>query len=99
MNACVGVAAGRKVTTEHQAFATRTPGLLDLAAWLSEAGCTHEAMEVTGVYWKPVWHILEDEESFTLGTRQSAAHPQRSGPQERPEGRGLDRRPSGARAD
>ena len=37
---------------------------LELAAWLTEAGCTHVAMEATGVYWKPVWHILE--ESFTL---------------------------------
>ena len=66
VNACVRIAADRKVTTEHQEFATTTAGLLDLAAWLSEAGCTHVAMEVTGVYWKPVWHILEDEESFTL---------------------------------
>ena len=44
----------------------RRPGLLELAAWLTEAGCTHVAMEATGVYWKPVWHVLEDEESFTL---------------------------------
>ena len=66
VNACVRIAADRKVTTEHQEFATTTAGLLDLAAWLSEAGCTHVAMEATGVYWKPVWHILEDEESFTL---------------------------------
>ena len=66
VTACVRVAAGRKVTTEHQEFATTTAGLLHLAAWLSEAGCTHVAMEATGVYWKPVWHILEDEESFTL---------------------------------
>ncbi len=60
------VAAGRKVTTEHREFATTTAGLLALAAWLTEAGCTHVAMEATGVYWKPVWHILEDEASLTL---------------------------------
>ncbi|MXY78179.1 MAG: IS110 family transposase [Chloroflexi bacterium] len=66
VNACVRVAAGRTVTTEHREFATTTAGLLELAAWLTEAGCTHVAMEATGVYWKPVWHILEDEESFTL---------------------------------
>ena len=36
------------------------------STWLTEAGCTHVAMEATGVYWKPVWHVLEDEESFTL---------------------------------
>ena len=31
-----------------------------LSDWLAEAGCTHVAMEATGVYWKPVWHILSD---------------------------------------
>ena len=66
VNACVRIAAGRKVTTEHREFATTTAGLLELAAWLTEAGCTHVAMEATGVYWKPVWHVLEDEASFTL---------------------------------
>ena len=66
VNACARIAAGRKVTTEHREFATTTAGLLALAAWLTEAGCTHVAMEATGVYWKPVWHILEDEASFTL---------------------------------
>ena len=65
VNACVRIAAGRKATTEHREFATTTAGLLDLAAWLTEASCTHVAMEATGVYWKPVWHILEDEESLT----------------------------------
>ena len=59
VNACVRIAAGRKVTTEHREFATTTAGLLELAAWLTEAGCTHVAMEATGVYWKPVWHVLE----------------------------------------
>ena len=66
VNACVRIAAGRKVTTEHREFATTTAGLLELAAWLTEAGCTHVTMEATGVYWKPVWHILEDEASLTL---------------------------------
>ena len=60
------IAAGRKATAEHREFATTTAGLLALAAWLTEAGCTHVAMEATGVYWKPVWHVLEDEASLTL---------------------------------
>ena len=64
VNACVRVAEGRTVTTGHREFATTTAGLLELAAWPSEADCTHVAMEATGVYWKPVWHVLE--ESFTL---------------------------------
>lgn len=33
--------------------------LLTLADWLSENGCTHVTMESTGVYWKPVWNVLE----------------------------------------
>src|SRR4051794_39097181 len=39
---------------------TPTPGLLALSGWLAQYGCTHIAMEATGVYWKPVWHILSD---------------------------------------
>jgi transposase len=31
---------------------------VELSAWLSEAKVTHVAMEATGVYWKPVWHVL-----------------------------------------
>ena len=46
--------------TEVRTFDTTTPGLLALSAWLAENGCTHVAMEATGVYWKPVWHILSD---------------------------------------
>jgi hypothetical protein len=30
-----------------------------MADWLAGLGCTHVAMESTGVYWKPVWHVLE----------------------------------------
>lgn len=36
-------------------------GLLELADWLSTHGCTHVVMESTGVYWKPVWHVLEGQ--------------------------------------
>src|SRR5262249_20600882 len=40
-------------------FATMTDELLQLGDWLSSAGCTHVAIESTGVYWKPVFNILE----------------------------------------
>jgi len=50
------------VTTEVKTFSTTTAGLLALSDWLSENGCTHVAMEATGVYWKPVWHVLSDGE-------------------------------------
>ena len=56
-------AAGAGLTTlvgEVHVVDTTTPGLLALSAWLAECGCTHVAMEATGVYWKPVWHILSD---------------------------------------
>ena len=58
--ACVRVMARRKVVRECRTFATTTDGLTSLLAWLSEARCTHVAMEATGVYWTPVWKILSD---------------------------------------
>src|SRR3954465_8287465 len=58
--AAVRLAAGGKVVREGRTFATPTAGLLGLAAWLAENGCTHAVMEATGVYWKPVWHILAE---------------------------------------
>jgi transposase len=58
--ACVRLALGDKVSREVRTFETTTSGLLLLRAWLTEMGCTHVAMEATGVYWKPVWNILSD---------------------------------------
>jgi transposase len=40
-------------------FGTMTEDLLELADWLTKEGCTHVAMESTGVYWKPVYNLLE----------------------------------------
>lgn len=53
--ACL-IVSGKKTT---RTFSTMTADLLQLADWLLEAGCTHVAMESTGVYWKPVHTILE----------------------------------------
>jgi transposase len=47
-------------TKEVRAFATMTDDLLALSDWLTAARCTHVAMESTGVYWKPVYDLLED---------------------------------------
>lgn len=44
---------------EVRTFGTTVDELLALVDWLSEAGCTHVAMESTGVYWKPVYNLLE----------------------------------------
>jgi transposase len=49
---------GRIEKLEHR-FGTFTEELEDMANWLAEHQVTHVAMEATGVYWKPVWNILE----------------------------------------
>jgi len=59
---CVRVRDGGEV----RRFATTTRGLLELADWVREAGCTRVAMEATGVYRKPVWHLLESEFELVL---------------------------------
>ena len=59
------------VEQDVQSFGTSTAELLGLSEWLSEKGCTHVAMEATGVYWKPVWHVLEGSFELVLA---NAAH-------------------------
>jgi transposase len=69
------VACVRCVSTpvhqEVRSFQTTTSGLQSLDEWLSSHACTHVAMEATGVYWKPVWHILEADFELVLA---NAAH-------------------------
>ena len=57
-------AGGRQVVTET--FGTMTPDLLALRDWLHAYGVTHVALESTGVYWKPVYYILEDTVTLLL---------------------------------
>ena len=60
VTACVRHMVDGVVNREVRTFDTTTKGLLALADWLAAEQCTHVAMEATGVYWKPVWHILCD---------------------------------------
>jgi transposase len=53
--------AGAEPVKELRTFGTMTADLLALADWLQEAGCTHVAMESTGVYWRPVYNLLEGQ--------------------------------------
>ena len=53
-----------QVQKEIQSFGTMTRDLEKLAAWLAAADCPIVAMESTGVYWQPIWNVLE--ERFTL---------------------------------
>ena len=54
------------VQHEVRTFGTVTAELLALAAWLEDHGCTHVVLESTGVYWKPVWHVLEGSVALIL---------------------------------
>jgi hypothetical protein len=53
--ACVRIVEGGDVSRSVRTFATTTASLIELGEWLEANGCTHAAMEATGVYWKPVW--------------------------------------------
>jgi transposase len=58
--ACVRLVVDGNVVKAVRTFETTTASLTTLSDWLAENKCTHVAMEATGVYWKPVWHILAD---------------------------------------
>jgi len=58
--ACVRHMVDGAVKREVRTFKTTTKDLMALSEWLSAEGCTDVAMEATGIYWKPVWHILAD---------------------------------------
>lgn len=50
---------GKNIETETRTFGTKTPELLSMTDWLAGWGVTHVAMESTGVYWQPVYNLLE----------------------------------------
>ena len=51
---------GKDIEAETRTFSTFTESLHELVGWLQNHGITHVAMESTGVYWKPVYYILEE---------------------------------------
>jgi transposase len=65
--ACVRLAQpGGQASQEVRSFATTTTELCELADWLNEREVTHVVMEASGVYWKPVWHVLEETLELVL---------------------------------
>jgi transposase len=58
--------AAGKPTKALRTFGTMTEDILALGDWLAAQGVTHVAMESTGVYWKPVWNLLEDRFELLL---------------------------------
>ena len=75
ITACSITTKGKELKT----FGSMTPDLLDLAEWITNKGCTHVAMESTGVYWKPIYNILEcyDVEILVVNAQHIKAVPGR----------------------
>ena len=64
--ACARVAGSGPLLQEVRTFQTTTSGLLELCDWLASLGVQHVAMEATGVYCKPVWHVLDGHFELVL---------------------------------
>jgi transposase len=72
--ACVRWVTGRKVQRETREFGTCTRDLRALADWLRTHAVTHVLMEATGVYWKPVWHVLAGDFAVVLANAAAVRH-------------------------
>jgi transposase len=70
--ACARRVVDGRIEREVRSFSTTTSDLLALSAWLASLAVAQVAMEATGVYWKPIWNILDDGE-FAL-TLANAKH-------------------------
>lgn len=68
VTACVLWASSRRRQTRE--FGTFTRELLEMTDWLRSCGVTHVALESTGVYWKPVWNLLEGQFEVMLVNAQ-----------------------------
>jgi transposase len=66
--------ANGKVHQQTRTYDTMTEQLLELADWLHDEGVTHLAMESTGVYWKPIWNLFEDQFEMLLVNAQHIKH-------------------------
>jgi transposase len=64
---------GRR-TKQVSTFGTTTPDLLALSDWLAKLGVTDVAMESTGVYWKPIYYVLEADFSVVLVNARHVKH-------------------------
>lgn len=57
---------GTGISNETKTFTTYTNDLRKLNIWLQSLGVTHISMESTGIYWKPIYNILEDDFEILL---------------------------------
>lgn len=70
ITACVIFEQKHKPQRHLQRFGCTTRDLLELVSWLKGFGVRHVAMESTGVYWKPVWNVLEEHFQMLLANAQ-----------------------------
>ena len=63
-----------KVRQQTRTYGTMTEQVLELGDWLEAEGVTHLAMESTGVYWKPIWNLLEERFEILLVNAQHIKH-------------------------
>src|SRR3954451_922850 len=68
--ACISIKDGSEQEKLKLRFGTTTHELRQLAAWLAERRVSDVAMEATGVYWKPVWNVLDGQFKLLLGNPQ-----------------------------
>ena len=75
ITACIMTPEGKEIQT----FSTKTIFLIKLMDWIRSHGCTHVAMESTGVYWKPIVNLIEAEEMefFVVNAQHMKAVPGR----------------------
>jgi len=67
VTACVIITeSGKRPLKIIRSFGTMTQDLQDLANWLTEQGVNHVAMESTGIYWQPIWNVLEGHFNLLL---------------------------------
>ena len=59
---------------ERQTFSTMTPDLLRLREWLTEQKCSQVAMESTGVFWRPIFNMLEGHVEVMVVNARDAKH-------------------------
>ena len=70
ISACILLREAGRVQKHQRRFGTMTEELQELAEWLRQFGVTQIAMESSGVYWKPVWNILERQFTVVLANAQ-----------------------------
>jgi transposase len=74
VQACLRRLKAGRVESEVRSFGTMTRDLLSLGDWLAAEGVTHVAMESTGVYWKPIYNVLEGRFTVLLVNAKHVKH-------------------------